>query len=161
MTENIDIEAIRAEAKALGVKGWHLMGEERLLEEIEAAKKPAKVEQSARKKAPRMRIEHVRENNRQHKLDELNALYPEYEHQYRLATTDPRKIEHSGFEIVDGEKLGDEIVVRTMKDSFVEWQNKKNKLSTDHMQAAFDDHEGIKILSQTAVGKDPVDKNRK
>ena len=151
------LEAKREKAKELKVKGYHLMGEEKLDEVIAKADntEAAKTAEPVRKKAPRMQVETTKVHARQKKLDELNALYPEYEHQYRLMGTDPRVIEAKGFEVVDGESLGDEIVVRTMKDSFIEWQNAMNSTEADKMERGIDET-GTKILRQTIQPKDHV-----
>ena len=145
------MDTLKEEAKALKIKGYHLMGEERLVEEVQKAKAVEPV----RKKAPRIKVETATGNHRQQKLDMLNAANPEYEHQYRLVGTDPRVIEAKGFEVVEGESLGDEIVVRTMKDSFVEWQNARNAAEAEKMERGIDST-GTKIMRQTASPKDHV-----
>lgn len=165
MTDNIEIESLRARAKELKIKGWHIMGAEKLTEAIAKAEVGAEepevlpVQDTQRKKAPRMKVETVKVNARQKKLDELNAANGEYEHQYRQAGTDPRVIEAQGFEVVDGESLGDEIVVRTMKDSFLEWQDAKNKVETDRMQKGLDDYDGVRVRAETAQPKSPRPEN--
>ena len=158
MTTQI-IDTLREEAKALKIKSWHVLGEDRLIEEIQKAKADKTdavvTAEPARKKAPRMVVETANTNHRQKKLDLLNDANPEYEHQYRAVGTDPRAIEARGFEIVDGEYLGDEIVVRTMKDSFLEWQNARNHAEAQKMERGIDDT-NTKILRQTARPKDHI-----
>jgi hypothetical protein len=153
------IDTLREEAKALKVKSWHVLGEDRLIEEIQKAKADktdaVPTAEPARKKAPRMKVETASVNHRQKKLDLLNDASPEYEHQYRMVGTDPRVIEAKGFEVVEGEFLGDEIVVRTMKDSFVEWQNARNDAEAKKMERGIDDT-NTKILRQNARPKDHI-----
>lgn len=148
MTETIELEALKEEAKSLGVKGVHLYKDvDKLMEAMEKVK-----ETPTRKTAPRMRVDTSRTSQRKKKIKELNKMNPEYEHQYRPVGTDPRIIEAQGFEVVDGETLGAEIVVRTMRDSFEEWQDKKNEYEADRMQAGIDS-DGVNILRQTASPK--------
>ena len=132
------------------------MGEEKLDEVLatdntEGAMTPEPV----RKKAPRMQVRTARGNDRQAYLDELNAQNPEYEHQYRQAGTPADKIYAQGFEVVPGKTRGDEIVVRTMKDSFEEWIAESNSAEADKMERGVDDS-GKMVQRLKASPKSPV-----
>jgi hypothetical protein len=158
MTTQI-MDTLKEEAKALKIKGWHIMGEDRLIEEIQKAKVVAvEPAEPVRKKAPRMKIRTARTNDRQALLDELNAKDPEYEHQYRMAGTPVDRIEAGGFEVVAGVTRGDEIVVRTSKDSFLEYLDASNDAEAKKMEAGVDDT-GRMVQRQTSSPKEHLKEN--
>lgn len=159
-TQNID--TLREEAKALKIKSWHVLGEDRLTEEIQKAKADktdaVTTAEPVRKKAPRMQIRSARTNDRQSFLDEMNEKNPEYEYQYRAAGTPADRIEAGGFEVVTGVTRGEEIVVRTSKDSFVEYLDASNDSEASKMEAGVDDT-GRMVQRQKSSPKEHLKEN--
>lgn len=168
MTELMNEDEIRTEAKSLGVRNWHNKKLENLVEELREMKavetvKPDEPEVHAqpeiediskplgdRLTVPKMSVETLEEDARQKLLDELNRKRPHVEHQYRRAGTPLEEIRAKGF-VPTGEKLGNEIVVGTDKESFLAWKKKYHARERKKMDAV--DTEGSKILSQTAIAK--------
>lgn len=154
---NTKEESVREEAKKLGIGSWHLKSIDKLEAEIAEAKgttEKAKAE-PVRKKAPRIQVSKARGSSRQKKLDELNKAHPEYIHQYRPFGTEQAKIEAGGFEVVPGETRGEEIIVRTMRDSYDEYLAESNNAEAEKMEAGVDDS-GRMVQRQTASPKSPV-----
>ena len=75
--------------------------------------------------------------------------------QYRQAGTPVERIEAQGFEVVPGKTRGDEIVVRTMKESFDEWIAESNNTEAEKMERGVDDT-GKMVQRLKSTPKSPV-----
>lgn len=149
MTSQIeDIDTLKAEAKALGMKGYGPAKDaEKLAAKIEEFKAtmsdepvvetPAPVQ---RKKAPRMSVLKTGESRRADLIARLEREDPDCKYLTQSASMTPAEASAKGFEIVTksgGEYLycGNDIVVRTDKESYYEWQNNRTEQSLQAMRS--------------------------
>lgn len=132
----VDIDALKAEAKELGVAGWAVTKDpEKLQAKIDEAKKG-----SVRKKAPSMTVMAGAGNNRNARIAALEAEDPDCKYLTQNAKLTQAEAEAKGFEIVkkdNGDLLycGSDIIVRTDKDSYNAWQNNRTEQSLNSMKS--------------------------
>jgi hypothetical protein len=116
-TQEIDIDVLKAEAKELGVPGWQACKDaDKLMKKIEEAKTSGQ-----RKTAPKFNVATQGSGSRNKQIAELekNSLTA-------------AEAEAKGIEIVrkangDLMYIGEDIVCRTDKKSFEEWQKKRTE----------------------------------
>lgn len=132
----VNIDALKAEAKELGVAGW------------QAAKDPAKLQAkideakrgTVRKKAPKMTVLAGAGNNRNAVIKALEDKDPDCKYLTQNAKLTPAEAEAKGFEIVkkdNGDLMycGGDIIVRTDKQSYIDWQNDRTEASLNSMKS--------------------------
>lgn len=144
MTSQVEtnIEELKAEAKSLGVKGWQLMKDpEKLQAKIDEAKAVEVAEAAPKRKAPpKMQVSFTGENKRRTLIERLEREDPTCKYLTKSNSFSPAEAKAKGFEIVRKENgdimyCGDDIVVRTEKDSYYEWQRKRGEHATNAMKA--------------------------
>jgi hypothetical protein len=174
-------EELVEEAKSLGIKGAHLCGIPKLVEKIAEAKAvkekdsvPPDIdpeagnvkvieesiekviedmpEKAPRKVAPRMSVASISQDERSKKVAELEAANPGYKYIFKASSTTKAQLEAIGLEST-GEFLKNDLICRTEKDSFIEWQKTKNDAQRRLMDSI--DTEGTKIKSHDAHAKRP------
>ena len=130
------MEALKAEAKELGVAGWQVTKDpEKLQAKIDEAKKG-----TVRKKAPKMSVDVGSGDDRNSRIEALEAKDPGCKYLTQNAKLTQAEAEAKGFEIVkkdNGDLLycGSDIIVRTDKDSYYEWQNNRTERSLNSMKS--------------------------
>lgn len=136
----VDIDELKAEAKNLGVKGWQLIKDpEKLQAKIDEAK-AAEEEVPARSAPPKMQVSFTGENKRRALIERLEREDPTAKYLTKSNKFTPAEAKAKGFEIVRKENgdimyCGDDIVVRTDKQSYYEWQRKRGEHATHAMKA--------------------------
>jgi len=130
------MEALKAEAKELGVAGWQVTKDpEKLQAKIDEAKKGA-----VRKKAPKMSVNVGEGNHRNETIKALEAKDPDCKYLTQNAKLTPAEAEAKGFEIVkqnNGDLMycGSDIIVRTDKESYYEWHDNRTERSLNSMKS--------------------------
>jgi hypothetical protein len=160
--EKTEKEVLVEEAKALGVKGAHLCGEEKLKEKIAEAKgsmeSETKVEDTGeRMVAPKMVMANINDDTRTKKAREIEAKYPKAKCVFKRSGTSEDELNAVGLKWT-GEYLKNDMICITDKESFEEWQGKKNEAQRRKMDAV--DSIGNKIKSQNAQAKTPPKQDR-
>jgi len=166
MTSQADerLDKLKAEAKAMGtVTGWQSMKDaDKLQAKIDEAKGGVK-----RSKAPKMTVMGSGGNDRNSVIARLEKEDPECTYLTQSASLTAAEAEAKGFEIVkkDGGGIlycGNDIVVRTDKNSYVEWQNSRTNQALTSMKSIDKDLSteggGRKVQSLTEKpkqGRDP------
>ena len=134
--EETNIDALKAEAKELGVAGWQAMkNPEKLQAKIDEAKKG-----TVRKKAPKMQVTTGAGNGRNAMIAKLEAQDPDCKYLTQNAKLTAAEAEAKGFEIVkkdNGDLMycGGDIIVRTDKESYNAWQNGRTESSLRAMKS--------------------------
>lgn len=164
--EENNVEALRAEAKELGVKSWHVLGEERLILEVAKVKggssEPAEAPEQEvkpkvtekRSKAPRMNVSNIQRDDRTAMIERLDAEEPDCKHILQAGSVTDRELAAKGLERTEYSVKND-VVCRTMKDSYEEWQQAKIDANYDAMQA-IDGGTG-QVEALTEIVKKPKD----
>lgn len=160
--EVTNIETLKAEAKELGVTGWQAMKDpEKLKAKIEDAKAGA-----SRSVAPKMVVTTSGGNDRNSVLSKLEKENPGVKYLTQSSKLTPAEAAAKGFEIVrkdNGDILycGNDIIVRTDKQSYNEWQQARNDNSLQAMKSIDKDLSneggGRKIQAVTERAKKGVD----
>lgn len=159
-TENSELIA---EAKELGIKSPHMSSVIGLKKKVDDAKmateETEKVEEvvatePVRKIAPSMVVSGVGEDSRTKLINELEASDPDCKYLFQAASVTDEQLKAKGLERT-GQRLKNDIVVRTQKDSFTEYQKSKNEGQRRMMDSI--DSVGTKIKSLKSQAKDPVE----
>jgi hypothetical protein len=135
--ETAGMDALKAEAKELGVTGWQAMKDPTKLQaKIDTAKASGPV----RKKAPKMVVASVGENSRTKTLANLEKGDPDSKYITQSASKTHEEIAAKGLEVMkkpNGEVMyvGNDIVCRTERESYNEWQNQRTNHSLKAMQS--------------------------
>jgi hypothetical protein len=135
-SQETDMDTLKAEAKALKVPGWQLMKDpEKLAQKIEDAKKSG-----GRKKAPKLRVTTSGESSRNKLIERLEKEDPDSKYMTQNSSLTQAQAQAKGLEICkepNGDLIycGEDIVCRTDKDSYYEWQNKRNADATRAMKS--------------------------
>ena len=144
--ENNELKALRVEAKELGVKSWHVLGEEKLILAVAEAKggsnEPADVPENdvkpevekKRSKAPRMNVANIARDDRTAMIQKLEAEDPECKYILQAGSVTDRELAAKGMERTQYSVKND-VVCRTMKDSYEEWSQAKIDAQYESMQA--------------------------
>lgn len=133
--EEVDMDALKAEAKELNVPGWQVTKDpEKLKKKIDEAKG------SKRSKAPKLHVSMSGESSRNKLIERLDKEDPECKYMTQSASLTQAEAEAKGIEIVrknNGELMycGEDIVCRTDKESYYEWQNNRTKESLEAMKS--------------------------
>lgn len=153
----VDKAELVAKAKALGYTKAHIAGVDRLMKEIAeregalaAAAAPVTeetpVEAAApapvRKKAPRMSVKSINRDQGSRMIEKLDAEQPEYKHVLQPKEVTAEELEAKGLEAT-GQTAGNEIICRTDKGSFDDWNNEINAEHLRMMQSIDPDGERI------------------
>lgn len=137
-------------AKSLGIKGAHLCSDETLdkkIAEEEAIIVTDKKADEPRKPAPKMKVERIGVNERDQLLRDLEDQDPDCKYSYQPVGVSQRKLDAIGLEATDI-TLGEEVVCRTDKKSFLDVQAAKNAKNRQMMNAVEADSDiGIKSLT--------------
>lgn len=166
--EKTDNAELIAEAKKLGIKGPHMCSpsvleqkvEDAKMETVEAVEEVVQETVQAepkRKIAPSMVVKGVNEDSRTKLISELEAQDPDCKYMFQAASVTDEQLLAKGLERT-GKRLKNDIVVRTRKDSFVEYQKAKNEGQRKMMDSI--DSVGTKIKSLNAQAKDPVEMDK-
>jgi len=158
--ETDTMEVLKAKAKELGVKGIHLFKSEDALQakidemgtvvkEVTDVTPP----QPKRKKAPSMPVHVVGRDERAELVARLEREDPSCKYIFEKGTITDRELAAKGFERTT-HTLGNDIVVRTDKDSFTEFFNAKRQAQANSMKSI--DTAGTKIKSFTEAPKQGV-----
>lgn len=135
MTSQENMDELKAEAKSLGVAGW------------QACKDPEKLKQKIanaqgvqRKKAPKLRVAMTGENSRNRQIEQLEKDDPDCKYMTQSSSLTASEAESKGIEIVkgtNGEVLycGQDIVCKTDKDSYNEWQQNRTNGALNSMKS--------------------------
>ena len=119
-----------------------------LRDEQEEAEAEVEVKAEApRKVAPRMSVKSVNFDMRTQILDDLEKANPGYTYKYQNSNISAAQLEAKGFEST-GKFHKNDLICRTTKDSFVEYQEAKNARQRKVMDAI--DTEGARIKSHDA-----------
>jgi hypothetical protein len=132
MTSQImDMDELKAEAKSLdGFSGWQAIKDpEKLRDKIDAFKQK---ETPVKKKAPKMTVQKRGVSSREDVIARLEEEDPDCKYLTQSARLTPAEAAAKGFEIVrkkSGEfmTVGNDIIVRTDKESYNEWQNARTE----------------------------------
>lgn len=164
MTSQEEMDALKAEAKELKVAGWQLCKDpEKLKQKIADAKAGG----TERKKAPKLRVAMTGENSRNRMIEQLEKDDPDCKYLTQSSKLTPSEAETKGIEIVkkdNGEILycGEDIVCKTDRNSYYEWQNNRTKGALNSMKSIDKDlstkHGGKRIQAVTErpkEGRDP------
>jgi hypothetical protein len=127
-TQEIDIDVLKAEAKELGVPGWQACKDaDKLMKKIEEAKTSGQ-----RKTAPKFNVATQGSGSRNKQIAELEKADPDCKYLTEKNSLTAAEAEAKGIEIVrkangDLMYIGEDIVCRTDKKSFEEWQKKRTE----------------------------------
>lgn len=134
--EETNIDSLKAEAKELGVPGWQVTKDpEKLQAKIDEAKNG-----TTRKKAPKMQVTIEAGSTRNSFIAGLEAKDPDAKYLTQKADLTAAEAEAKGFEIVKKDN-GDlmycegDIVVRTDKNSYYEWQKNRTQHALTAMKS--------------------------
>lgn len=135
--EEVNVEELRAEAKALNASGWQACKDP---DKLKAKIEEAKLKNAERKKAPKMQVASVGENTRAKLIAKLEADDPESKYLTQAASISSEEINAKGLEVVkksNGDIMyhGSDIVCRTDKRSYYDWQNARSAHATEAMKA--------------------------
>lgn len=148
-------------AKKLGIKGAHLYGVDKLVEEIDKCEAEQKVTDTPsapeRKIAPRMSVSSVNRDNGLRTVMKLDKEFPEYKHMLQPKDIDRDVLAEKGLEFT-GKTIGNEIVCRTDRESFEEWQQAGNREARRMMESI--DPDGEQIMEHTVAPKKPRDADK-
>ncbi len=141
-TEETTIDKSRLEvAKGLGIKGAHLIKDPAKLEakiaEAESMQTETKVE---RKAPPKMKVFKAGEGTRKQQIARLEAEDPDATYMTQKAGITQDELAAKGLEVVkksNGDRMyiGDDIVVRTDKNSYKEWQDSRTEYALNGMKS--------------------------
>jgi hypothetical protein len=153
MNEKVtELEKLKLEAKALGIKSPHLYkSAETLRAVIEKHDNEGAMDAIRRKPAPKIIVKNTNVDHRTAHLNECMAKDPDSKYMFQPSTMSVKDIEKKGLEIV-GDFDGD-LVVRTDKKAFEEQEAQKNLDLRARMNSI--DPKGQKIKSFDAVPKKP------
>lgn len=155
--EKTDNAELIEEAKELGIKSPHMCSVVGLQQKVDDAKMEianAVVEAPVRKKAPSMVVKSINEDSRTKLINELEAADPECKYLFQASSVTDDQLIAKGLERT-GKRLKNDIVVRTRKDSFIEYQEAKNEGQRKMMDSI--DSIGTKIKSLKSQAKEPVE----
>jgi len=144
-------------AKELGIKSPHLMNEDTLIarinevEEKQMDTKP-EVKGKERKVAPSMNVSNIARDDRTALIDDLQAKDPDCKYMFQSSRVTDKELAAKGLERTEF-ALKNDIVCRTLKDSFENWQDTKNETEFESMQRI--DGGSGKVGSHTASAKQP------
>ena len=128
-------------AKTLKIQGAHLIKDPEKLEakiaEAESMQTETKVE---RKAPPKMKVFKAGEGTRKKQIARLEAEDPDAKYMTQKAGITADELAAKGLEIVkksNGESMyiGDDVVVRTDKKSYNEWQNSRTEYALNGMKS--------------------------
>ena len=134
--ENLSVEELKAEAKALNVAGWQACKDpEKLMQKIEEAK-----ESGGRRVAPKFAATTHGSETREGMLLKLERENPGLKYMTQSSKLTPSQAQAKGIEIAkkpNGDILycGEDIVCFTDKQSYSEWQNNRNLKSLKAMRS--------------------------
>lgn len=132
MTSQIEVnmDELKAEAKALNVAGWQATKDpQKLMQKIEEAKNSG----TERSTAPKLRVAGMGGSSRTQMIAQLEKEDPSCKYMTQSSKLTPAEADAKGIEIVkkpNGDILhcGEDIICRTDKESYVQWQQGR----TDH-----------------------------
>lgn len=151
--KTVERTEMEAKAKALGIKGVHLYGDEKLMGEINRIEaEGAKVEAPKRKKAPKMKVSSVVEDSAEKLIRRLEREDPDCKYLLQPIGTTALTLAEKQLEAT-GETIGDCIVCRTDKEGYQEYVNSKNAATQRMMQSI--DPSGERIKGHVASAKIP------
>lgn len=159
----MDVDALKAKARELGVSGWQACKDaEKLQAKIDAALESG----NKRKKPPKMAAALNLSSDREVLIRHLEREDPDSKYLTYNAKLTPSEAEAKGFEIVKKDN-GDvmycknDIVVRTDKESYYQWQNNRTAGSLKSMRSIDKDLQlergGRKIQAFTESAKQGID----
>jgi hypothetical protein len=137
----VDIEALKAEAKALDVKGWQATKDpDKLIAKIEEAKSMRTEVAEKRSTAPKMKVFNAGENTRNQVIARLEKADPDCKYLTQKAGISADELASKGLELVkqdNGEVMyhGGDVICRTDKNSYYEWQNSRTEYSLKGMKS--------------------------
>jgi len=156
--QEIDMEALKAEAKKLNVPGWQATKDpEKLQAKIDEAKKTG-----GRSKAPKLRVATSGESSRNKLIEQMEREDPECKYLTQSSALTQAEAKAKGIEICkepNGDFIycGEDIVCRTDKESYYEWVDKRNADATRSMKSIDKDlstkHGGKHIQSLNSKAK--------
>jgi hypothetical protein len=160
--EKTEKEVLVEEAKSLKIQGAHLCGEDKLKEKIAEKKAEMGIEEQPkdtgeRMVAPKMVMANINDDTRTKKAREIEARFPGAKCVFKRNGTSEDELRAVGLRSI-GEHLKNDMICITDKESFEEWQGKKNEAQRRKMDAV--DSIGNKIKSQTAQAKTPPKQDR-
>jgi len=160
-TENTIDEALKAEAKELGVKGIHFFKtQESLQAKVDSMKvaepvveaKVAEAVKSTRAKAPSMSVHNINNDDRADLVARMEAEDPECKYVFQAGTVMDRELKAKGLERT-GHEIRNDILCRTTLESYDAVQQAKRDAQFESMQR-IDGGQGI-IDSFTEVARKP------
>jgi len=165
--EEVSIDELKEEAKALGITRTHLYKDaDKLQEKIDDVKAQGE-ERSTRKKAPKLKVSGLAGTSRNGIIRALEKEDPDSKYLTQAASLTASEAEAKGIEIVkkgNGEIMycGEDIVCRTDRESYNAWQSDRTEKSLNAMKSIDKDletkHGGKKIQActeQAKIGGDP------
>lgn len=148
-------QKLEAEAKELGLKGVHLGGDENLQKRINEAKETeAKPLEAPRSKAPRMNVEGINRDDRAVMIEQLEREDPESKYIFQGADVTDRELKVKGFERTQYGVKND-IICRTNRESFDEFQDAKNRSNYESMKALEGKNSSYEVPCLDAAPKKP------
>ncbi len=162
-SQELSLDELKAEAKALNVGGWQACKDPEKLKQKIA---DAKAGETKRKSAPKLRVATMGENSRNKLIEQLEKDDPECKYITQAASLSAAEAESKGMEIVkkdNGDILycGEDIVCRTEKKSYQEWQDNRTAGALKSMKSIDKDlstkHGGKRIQAVTERPKQGID----
>ena len=136
MTSQIEktMDELKKEAKELGVKGYGLIKDRKLLlDKIEKAKAGKLADSGGRKKAPSMKVENILQDDRAALVKQLEKEDPECKYIFQSGAITDRELAAKGLERT-GHQVRNDILCRTTKESYDEVQKAKRDFQFESMQ---------------------------
>jgi hypothetical protein len=147
--DSTKLEALRQQVRELGgdQRGISNMGEKKCLERlaqaegtvtadsaevVEAVAEPV-VEETVRKKAPKMNISHIKVDDREAKVRELEAADPESKYIFQHHAVSDEALAAKGFERTE-HSVRNSILVRTDRKSYEEYLEARNQNNLNGMK---------------------------
>jgi len=153
-SQTTKMEELKAEAKALGIKGAHFFkSEESLQDKIDSVKtvEPV-VEQPKRKPAPKMSVAGILTDDRAALVERLEKEDPDCKYIFQSGDISDRELAAKGLERTEY-SLKNDILCRTDRESYIKVQDAKRQAQYDSMQR-IDGGKGI-IDNHTETPKVP------
>lgn len=134
----VDMDALKAQAKELKIKGYGLIKDPgKLQDKINAAlaeENEVVEEKPKRSKAPKMSLEGITTNNRRKYLDKLDAADPECKHLLQPIGITAEELKLKGLEPT-GETWRNNVVCRTDKQGYNDYMAEKRQKRRRMMDA--------------------------
>lgn len=146
--EKTDNAELIEQAKALGIKGWHLCSPEVLQEKVDNAEPPVVRDAPVapvRKVAPKMPVKNRGEDTRERLARQYRMAEPENEFVYQSASMTDAQLEAKGFQRT-GDSVGGDILCRTDKVAFNEVRAARKEEALEIASAIEKDNEGGQLV---------------